>query len=148
MSKKCFITKKQMVNTNVIISSYSGNKFKISKLMSFAHNYYFKTNFNFTILLYMFFLKIKILWLLLVYVLCKKCVFAYKSTPNTSFKQILKNSWLTHGNIQYYSTPQHGDTVEDSEMSCEQFLFLLMKIIKKIAFNFRRVLVHNKKNCL
>ena len=58
-SKKCFITKNKIVNTNVIKSNCCGNKFKIANLKSFVYNNYLKMCFNITILLFMLFLCIK-----------------------------------------------------------------------------------------
>ena len=57
-SRKCFITKNWIVNTNVIKSSCSENKFQIANLKNFVYTY-LKICFNITILLYMLFLSIK-----------------------------------------------------------------------------------------
>ena len=53
-NKKCFISKIEIVNINVIKSSCSGNKAKIANQKNFVHTNYLKINFTINILLYMF----------------------------------------------------------------------------------------------
>ena len=50
MNEECFVAKIEIVSSNVIKSSCSGNKFKIANQDSFIHTNYLKISFNTNIL--------------------------------------------------------------------------------------------------
>ena len=89
-SKKCFITKNEIVNTNLIKSSCSENTFKIVNLKSLVHTNYLKISLYITIFLCMSFLSVKYVHSMIVSDVCFLQEMCTRMHADSLF-QLLKN---------------------------------------------------------